>query len=85
MYVQQTFKLPAPPVPEEYAPAHLRTDPSIMRIDTGDIKDLYLDRMPDWFAPPVAQGAAALKPDMRGVVQLSNVPSKLVQPSDTTE
>ena len=73
MYVQQTFNLKVPPVPMEYAPPDVLRDPSIMKIDTGDLKELYLDPMPDWFVPPVVQAAPAFQPDMTDVVQLSSI------------
>lgn len=73
MYVQQTFNLKVPPVPIEYAPPDVSSDPSIMKIDHRDFKELFLDRMPDWFVPPVVQGAPAFQPDMRDVVQLSSI------------
>lgn len=87
MYVQQTFKLPSPPVPRQAASVPLPTDPRVTdtEIHAGDYKDVYLHEMPDWFAPPVAQGAPFFKPDLSGVVQLSSVPSSvvLVQPNST--
>lgn len=54
-----------------------------MNINAGDYKDVYLHKTPDWFAPPVAEGAPAFRPDLRGAVQLSSVPSEfvLVQPN----
>ncbi|MCJ1269024.1 hypothetical protein MMC22_008912 [Lobaria immixta] len=88
MYVQQTFKLPSPSVPRQAASVPLPTDPRVTDTEThaGDYKDVYLHEMPDWFAPPVAQGAPFFKPDLSGVVQLSSVPSSvvLVQPNSTS-
>lgn len=73
MFVQQRFKLRFPPVPKEYAPPDARSDPSVMKIATENLISIFLDRMPDWFVPPVVQGASAFKPDMRNVVQLSSI------------
>ena len=73
MFVQQTFNLRFPPVPKEYFPPDVRSDPSIMKIVTERLDIISLDRMPDWFAPPVVQGATAFKPDMTNVVQLSSI------------
>lgn len=73
MYLQQTFNLASPPVPKEYAPANIQNDSSVMAIDNGDLEEIFLDQMPDWFAPPVEQGAPDFKPDMTDVVQLSSI------------
>lgn len=73
MYLQQTFGLKSPPVPREYAPTDVQSDPSVMGIDNGDLEETFLDQMPDWFAPPVVQGAPAFAPDMTDVVQLSGL------------
>lgn len=73
MFVQQTFNLRFPPVPKEYYPPDVGSDPSIMKIATESLISISLDRMPDWFAPPVIQGAPAFKPDMTNVVQLSSI------------
>ena len=73
LFVQQEFNLRFPPVPKAYYPPDMRSDPSIMKIATERLNSIYLDRMPDWFAPPVVQGATAFKPDMTNVVRLSSI------------
>lgn len=85
MYLQQTFGLKSPPVPKEYAPADVQSDLSVMGIDNGDLEETFLDQMPDWFAPPVAQGAPAFTPDMTDVVQLSWLSVDGTQTTGTNE
>ena len=70
MYLQQTFNLKSPPVPQPENPI---IDSSLMSHDTGPLEEGFLDEMPDWFAPPVAQDAPTFKPDMADVVQISRI------------
>jgi hypothetical protein len=44
------------PVPKGYAPAGLQNDTVIATINGDDLAESFLDQMPDWFEPPVAQG-----------------------------
>ncbi|MCJ1466015.1 hypothetical protein MMC07_004634 [Pseudocyphellaria aurata] len=63
MYVQQTLKLRLPPVPREYAPTEMRSNPSIMRTGVKNFHSIALARMPDSFVPPVIKGAPASQPN----------------------
>jgi hypothetical protein len=71
IYVQQTFKLKNPPVPVGNAPKEDQEPFKGKSFD--DMEENFLDKMPDWFLPPVARDSKKFDPDMKDVVQLSNV------------
>lgn len=73
MFVQQTFNLDLPPVPKGSVSAEVQSHLSILGISNQTLKSIVLNQMPDWFAPPVVQGAPEFKPDMVHVVQLSSI------------
>ena len=70
MYLQQTFNLNSPPVLKEYAATN---DSVVATINGDDFTEGYLEQMPDWFVPPIAQDAPEFNPNMASVVQLSSV------------
>lgn len=70
MYLQQTFNLKSPPVPR---PEDKNSESGLMSADNGPLEEGFLDEMPDWFAPPVVQGAPKFEPDMANAVQLSGI------------
>ncbi|KAL8725073.1 MAG: hypothetical protein Q9166_007584 [cf. Caloplaca sp. 2 TL-2023] len=70
MYVQRTFSLSNPPVPQSQAAADVKALLSNTTF-VDDIEEQFFASAPDWFAPPVATDAANFSPDMANVEQIS--------------
>jgi hypothetical protein len=68
IYVQKTFNLKSPPVPERPL-----TGSATNAISTDDLEEQFFDSPPDWFQSPVDLGASSYSPDMTNVVLLSDV------------
>jgi len=71
VYVQQTFSLSDPPVPQNQATADIQALLSNTTF-VDDLEEQFLTAAPDWFAAPVAIDAPNFSPDMTNVQQISS-------------
>ena len=71
IYIQQTFSLSNPPVPQQQASADIQALFSNTTF-VDDIEEQFFDSAPDWFNPPVANDSSTFSPDLANVEQISS-------------
>lgn len=71
IYIQQTFKLKDPPAPKSKLPLDLDTLLTDDKSSDDSMEELFFDKPPDWFLPPVATDAPTFSPNMTDVEQLT--------------
>ena len=69
IYVQQTFNLKNPPVPQSKAAADVQSVLGNNKF-SDDLEELFLDQAPDWLLPPVPTTASDFSPNLTNVEQI---------------